>query len=336
MNYERAKEYNQRQGYSAESLDLIAKVMGRDVSAWEPEDIDHIKAWQKSRKLQADGGIGPATMREIRALVSPRRQVPLCISEARAIFADAAAMLFFIDVSTHQRIDSWARVGESCDGVIIKSGQGERGTDEDCDANVKGARAAGVKVLALYHYAQHFGHTEALRSRPSCPKKNAINLATACKAHGVKWGILDLEPEEVRLAIEQGWTAADFEAWSRAFVAEFSRFTGLRLAVYLSGETIKRSRVGLKVGGFDWLRDSGLPLWWAGYLDHDDTRPLEWGPPVGHLAGWPLDAAHQYRGGDNKKTKPDEGGKCPGIRGDVDTNCAPRAGWVGEMWRDAA
>lgn len=336
MNYKKAKSYNTGQTYDNADLALIAKVMGRDVSAWTEADHAHIKAWQKSRRLQADGALGPATMREIRALVAPRKRVPLCISEARTIFAVAAAMLFFIDVSTHQRIDSWAQVAESCDGVIIKSGQGESGGDEDCERNVKGARAAGVKVLALYHYAQHFGHTEALKSRPSCPKKNAINLATACKAHGVKWGILDLEPEEVRLAIEQGWTAADFEAWTRAFVAEFSRFKGLRLAVYLSGETVKRSRVGAKVGGFDWLKDSGLPLWWAGYLDHDDTRPLEWGPPVGHLAGWPLDAAHQYRGGGDKKTKEDEGGKCPGIRGDVDNNCAPRNGWAGEMWRDAA
>lgn len=335
MNYKKAKSYNTGQTYDSADLDLIAKVMGRDVFAWTEADHLHIRAWQKSRKLQADGWIGPATMREIRSLAAPRVRVPLCISEARAIFAAAAAMLFFIDVSTHQRIDSWAQVGGACDGVIIKSGQGESGTDEDCAKNIEGARAAGVKVLALYHYAQHFGRA-AFDKRESCPKKNAINLATALKAHGVKWGVLDLEPDEVDRAVERGWTAADFEAWSRAFVAEFSRFTGLRLAVYLSGETVKRSRVGAKAGGFDWLRDSGLPLWWAGYLDHDDTRPLEWGPPVGHLAGWSLDAAHQYRGGDNKKTKPDEGGKCPGIRGDVDCNCAPRNGWAGEMLRDAA
>lgn len=336
MNYQSAKEYNQRQNYSAESLALIAKVMGRDVSAWTEADHLYIRGWQKSRRLQADGAIGPATIREIRSLAAPRKRVPLCISEARAIFAAAAAMLFFLDISHHQKVTDWRKVAESCDGVVIKATQGEDGRDPALDSHVKGARGAGCKVLALYHYAQHVGHSEKFAKRTSDPVEAAQDLAAACKLYGVKWGVLDLEPAEVERAIEQaGWTAGDFEAWSRAFVGEFLK-SGLRLAVYLSGETIKRSRVGAKSGGFDWLRDSGLPLWWAGYLDHDDTRPLEWGPPVGHLAGWPLDAAHQYRGGDDKKTKEDEGGKCPGIRGDVDCNCAPRDGWAGEMWRDAA
>lgn len=334
MNYAKARAYNQAQGHDIPTLQLIARVLGRDVSAWTDSDLDHIKAFQKSRKVKADGGIGPQTLREIRSLAGPRKRVPLCIAATRTLFA-AAAMLWFIDVSVHQEVTSWRLVGESCDGVIIKSGQGESGTDKSCDAHVKGARAAGVRVLALYHYAQHFGR-KAFANRPSCPKENARNLAAACLAYGVKWGVLDLEPAEVADAVEKGWTAADFEAWSRAFVAEFATFKNLKLAVYLSGETIKRSRVGAKVGGFDWLRDSGLPIWWAGYLDHDDTRPDEWGPPVGHLPGWSLDAAHQYRGGDDKKTKEDEGGKCPGVVGDVDTNCAPRDGWVGEMWRDAA
>lgn len=335
MNLTEARAYNQRQKYDLRTLATIAKVLGQDVSKWNDCDLGVIARWQRSRQLTPDGWIGPATLREIQAVAAPRKRVPLCIAETRALFAVAAAMLFFIDISVHQSVRDWGRVAESCDGVVIKATQGEAGRDEKLDDHVKGARAAGVKVLALYHYAQHTGHTPALAHRTSDPRKGAQNLVRACREFGVGWGILDLEPDEVKRARAVGWTAADFEAWSRDFVDEFLK-SGLRLVVYLSGETIKRSRVGLAWGGFDWLRAAGLPLWWAGYLDHDDTRPDTWGLPVGHLAGWPLDAGHQYRGGDDKKTKEDEGGKCPGIVGDVDCNCAPRDGWAGEMLRDAA
>lgn len=335
MNYTKARTYNLARTISPAAYNALRAAIGRDVSAWTDADLDAVAAWQAKNNLTPDGMIGPKSLAVLMPLPTAKSiRVPTDISITRTLFA-AAAMLWFIDVSTHQTVTSWRKVGESCDGVVIKSGQGESAIDDKCDMHVSGARAAGVKVLALYHYAQHFGRA-AFAKRQSCPKENARNLATACRHYGVKWGVLDLEPDEVDDAIEKGWGASDFEAWSRAFVAEFATFKDLRLAVYLSGETIKRSRAGAKAGGFDWLKDSGLPLWWAGYLGADESRPETWGPPRGHLAGWPLDAAHQYRGGDNKKTKGDEGGKCPGVVGDVDNNCAPRDGWVGEMWRDAA
>ena len=335
MNYAKARTFNQARTLSPAAHHALRSAIGRDVTAWTDADLDAVAAWQAKSGLTPDGMIGAKSLAVLLPLPTTKSiRVPTDISITRTLFA-AAAMLWFIDVSTHQTVTSWRKVGESCDGVVIKSGQGESGIDDKCDMHVAGARAAGVKVLALYHYAQHFGRA-AFAKRPSCPKENARNLATACRHYGVKWGILDLEPDEVDDAIEKGWGAADFEAWSRAFVAEFSTFKDLKLAVYLSGETIKRSRAGARSGGFDWLRDAGLPLWWAGYLGADESRPETWGPPRGHLTGWPLDAAHQYRGGDNKKTKGDEGGKCPGVVGDVDNNCAPRDGWAGEMWRDAA
>jgi hypothetical protein len=336
MNYEKARAYNRARSLAPAALHALRDCLGRDVSAWTDADLMAIAQWQALQGLAADGMVGPKTVKAVFAAATQKtaRRVPLDIAQTRALWA-AAALLFFIDISHHQRVTDWNLVRESCDGVVIKATQGESTRDKKLVQHVQFARGAGVKVLALYHYAQHVGHTETTATRTSDPMTGAQNLVRACREHGVKWGVLDLEPDEVRLAREAGWTAAQFEAWSRAFCAEFLR-SGLRLVVYLSGETVKRSRGGAASGGFDWLAESGLPLWWAGYLDHDDSRPDGWGLPVGHIKGWPTDAAHQYRGGDDKKTKPDEGGKCPGIAGDVDCNCGPRDGWVGEMWRDAA
>lgn len=343
-NCDKARKYNLAQAVAPAVLHALRIRVGVESTLWPDSDVFLLSVWQSANGLTSDGMIGPRTQAALLLVGGGRSgvggagavRVPLSISEARVLFGAAGSLLFFIDISTHQVVHSWARVEAACDGVIIKAGQGESGFDVSCADHVNSARMAGAKVLALYHYAQHFGHTEALSTRPSCPKKNARNLISALRLHNVRWGVLDLEPDEVARAIERGWIAADFERWSREFVAEFKQSSGERkLVVYLSGETIERSRAGARVGGFDWLRDSGIPLWWAGYLRHDAERPLTWGAPVGHLAGWPLDAAHQYRGGDNKKTKPDEGGKCDGISGDVDNNCGSRAGWVGQMLLDA-
>lgn len=238
-------------------------------------------------------------------------------------------LAFFVDISSHQTVEDWDLLARSTDGIIIKASQGENFRDPNLEANVAAARAAGLPVMALYHYANHVGSGK-FSKRISSPVEAALNLLGACREHGVKWGVLDLEPKAVKDALAAGMTADDLEDWVKRFFLTWFQNDSLRLCVYLSGHTIKRAK-----GGFDFLRDFGLPLWWAGYIGPYTERSTRWPEkPVGWLRGWP-NGMTQYRGGDDRKTVENEGGLCPGIKGDVDTNCGPTAGTAGEMIRDA-
>lgn len=232
--------------------------------------------------------------------------VSLDISRAQR---DFPARVFFLDVSYHQETIDWRAVRTAgIDRAIIKASEGRNDglsfKDPKWAANVIGARRAGVRFGA-YHFAKLLG------SATEQAEKLALLVGGAA---GCRFGVLDLEPATVE-ALEEAEGAEAVEAWVRAFVGRWRALRRQPLVVYLSGETIRRSR-----GGLDFLRTFGLQLWWAGYPRAPFSWPLT-GPleVLNHVAGWPV-GAWQYVGGDNERTPAPDGGQCPGVEGDVDNN----------------
>lgn len=258
-----------------------------------------------------DGVIGPKTQKAMLDFVAkmPRVEVPLELGAARDLFG-RPGVRWVADISKHNRITNYKTFVSRCDGVYVKATQGENTRDPMCATHVAKLREAGGNVFALYHYAQHVGIT----GRLSRADKAAQNLVGEMKKLGVEYGLLDLEPDAVSDAINLGWKAADFDRWVNIFVDEFSLLVGFdKLLNYCGGETARRAG-----GAFDWMF-SRIPTIVPGYLPVG-ARWYKIGPwsPVNwrhsHFAG------AQYRGGDNKKTVGDEGGKVTGAPGDIDCN----------------
>jgi GH25 family lysozyme M1 (1,4-beta-N-acetylmuramidase) len=247
------------------------------------------------------------------------------IRDARAIWG--GDWVFFVDLSRWNVADNYLELSKSIDAAIIKLTGVDSKTnvlfkDGRADTHIKGLR--GLKPIGAYHYAKFVSDDHRVNA-PSA-REQARYFAERVNAGAFTGGFtvaaLDLEPGEIQAAYWAGWTRAQLEQWVRDFMRELSAaLTSTRPVVYLSGRCIE-----VADGALDWLRTGPYLLWWAGYI----TPPFAWplsGPvaPLNFVSGWPDSWAWQYAGGDKPETpKVDEGGKAPGVSGDVDCNITKR------------
>ncbi len=91
-----------------------------------------------------------------------------------------------IDVSTYQKGIDWKQIAKSVDFVIIRCGYGKEKSQKDdmFESHIKGAIAAGIKNIGVYHFSYATNEKNARTEAQVCmdiiaPYKDKINMPIA-------------------------------------------------------------------------------------------------------------------------------------------------------------
>jgi lysozyme len=191
-----------------------------------------------------------------------------------------------VDISNLQGdVDFNALAATGVQFIVARCGIGNDGIDSDYNANIAGARAAGLQVLA-YHFCYPL---------PTIPGKENRSPQAQAQAHfnaaqGVQ-ACCDLEWPTSDQWGQWGCTAASISQWTLEYLQTYSQLSGTPMIIYTYPYYAESLNLAAQP------QFAQYPLWIASYEDSPDI-PAPWNSWVlwqqtgggGHLSnGAPVD-----------------------------------------------